>query len=191
MKSVDDLIESSGGGKPYIKLNYPGAKLVGELVDARVGVERDYDTGQPLTWDDGTPKQQLVLDIRIDWERSVGVTTGKGEEQAEVGTLYCKWLQQQAIAAACKAAGVKLSQVGPIALVRLEDGVPSNPKRKPPHQFAAEVARRTAAPGVDSLLSASEPAAPSAAAPAPGSLLGASEPATQPAAAPAPGSLLG
>jgi len=171
VKSVDDLLEGSGGN-PYIKLNYPGAKLVGEVVDARVGVERDYDTGQPVTWDDGTPKQQLVLDIRIDWERSVGVTTGKGDEQAEIGTLYCKWLQQQAIAQACKAAGVKMSQVGPIALVRLEDGTPSNPKRKPPHQFAAEVARRTAAPGVDSLLGASEPAAPPAAAPAPGSLLG-------------------
>jgi len=173
-KSVDDLLE--GSGKPYIKMTRPGSKLVGELVDARVGIERDYDTGQTVTWDDGTPKDQLVVDVQIDWAKSVDITTGKDGERAEVGTLYCKFLQQRAFSDACKVAEVKLSQVGPLALLRLEDGTPRNHKHKPPQQFAAEVAKRTAQPGVDSLLGG-QPAAvePNQVAPvtaAPGSLLG-------------------
>lgn len=179
-RSVDDFLNSTSSGKPYIKFNNVSDKLVGELVEARIGYERDYNTGETVTWPDGSPKEQLQLDIRIDWSKSTGITTGSDGEQAEVGTIYCKYLQQKAVAEACKAKGLKLSEVGPFAMVRLPDGQPRNPRNRPPHQFAAEVDRRVASAGVDSLLGGMAQAEPE---PAP-------QPATPPAA-PAPGSLLG
>jgi hypothetical protein len=137
--SVDDFVQ---GGHPAIKFTRPGAKLVGDIVEARVGVERDYDTGQPAAWPDGTPKQQLVLDVRIDWTRTVDVTAG--DDNADIGTIYCKFLQQRALAAACQTAGIKMSQAGPVTMIRLDDGVPRNPRYKPPQQYQATVAQRTA-----------------------------------------------
>lgn len=183
MTSVDEFMQG-GNNYPQIKINSVGGKLVGDLVEARLVDERDFDTGQIVTWDDNTPRKQLVLDTRVDWAASVDVTTGKDGTREEIGSYFCRFTAKLALQEACETAGIVMSKVGRFAIQRTPDGVPRNPRHKPPQQFVAQVAQRTAEPGVDNMMAATaQPAAaPAAAAP----------PAQQPAAAaPAPGSLLG
>jgi len=153
MTDIDQFLAGSKS-YPLIKINSEGGKVVGDLVAARLVDERDYDTGNIVHWSDGTPRKQIVLDIRIDWPASIDITTGKEGVNEEVGSYYCRFTAQLALREACETAGVPLSQVGRIAIARLKDGVPRNPRNKPPQQFRAEVARATAAAGVDSLLTA-------------------------------------
>lgn len=163
MTNVDDFLEG-GGGLPYIKINQPGGKLVGDLIEARLVNERDYDTGKPILWDDGTPRKQLVLDVRIDWDACIEVTTGKDGVKEETGSYYCRYTAQLALKDACQAASVKMSQVGRFALARTADGTPRNPRHAPPQQFVAKVTGRTADTAVDDLLAQPAQAQPAPAA---------------------------
>ena len=150
-KTADDLLTD---GLPWLKHDVEGAILIGDLIEARVGQARDFDTGEPMTWDDGTPVDQLILDVRVDWGRSKGIAykgEDKGEDRPEVATLYTKYLQQKAFLDACKASELKPSQVGTFAMKREADGVPKG-KRNPPQQFTAQVQQRVASAGADNLL---------------------------------------
>ena len=40
-----------------------GGRVIGE---PELVQQRDYDTGEPLTWDDGRPKKQLIIDVQTD-----------------------------------------------------------------------------------------------------------------------------
>lgn len=149
--SVDDFMAGSGG-YPYTKIDEVGGKLVFDLIEARLVDERDYDTGQVATWDNGEPKKQLVLDVNIDWDKSTGVVTGKDGVKEPVGSYYCKYTAFLALKKACDEAGIKMSQVGRGAIKRTEDGTPRNPRHAPPHQFVAQVSARAASSDVDDLL---------------------------------------
>lgn len=159
MTSVDDFMKG-GSSHPQIKINSVGGKLVGDLIEARLVDERDYDTGQPVTWPNGEPKKQLVLDIRIDWDASVDVTTGKDGVREEIGTYYCRYTAFLALKDACEKASTVMSHVGRLAIARTPDGTPRNPRHAPPQQFVAQVTQRTAEPGVDDLMATT--AAPAA-----------------------------
>jgi len=151
MTSVDDFM-SGTGGYPNTKINSVGGKLVGDLVEARLVDERDYDTGKPVLWDNGEPKKQLVLDVRVDWDASIDVTTGKDGVREEIGSYYCRYTAFLAMREACKEADVKMSQVGRFALARTPDGTARNPRHAPPQQFVAKVTARAAGADVDDLL---------------------------------------
>jgi hypothetical protein len=157
--SVQDFMNSVGGHPP-VKLGSPGDKLVFDLLGVRLVQERDYDTEQPVFEDDGRPRMQLVLDMRIDWAASSGnITTGKDGNQEETGSLYCKRALTFALKQACQDAGCSLEEVGRGAILRLEDGVPRNPRNKPPHQFTAQV-KKAANAAVTDLLNQAGPDTP-------------------------------
>ncbi len=160
MTNVDDFLNGSTS-RPLIKLNNPGSKLVFDLIEARLVQERDFDTGQLVTWDDGKPKKQIVLDVHIDWAASHDISVGKDGQQEPEGSYYVRYTCQLALQQACEAAGVRLSEVGRGAIARTPDGVPKKQGLNPPQQFAAQVQRRIAAAGVDDLLDG-QPAAPAA-----------------------------
>lgn len=160
MSNVDDFMSGSGG-YPLIKLNAVGSKLVGDLVEARLVDERDYDTGETMRWDDGSARKQLVLDVKVDWTASADITTGKDGAREETGSYYCRYTAFLALQKATQEVGCKMSQVGRFALARIEDGKPRNQRHNPPQQFVAKVEKRAAGNGVDDLLGAS--AAPVAA----------------------------
>lgn len=172
MTNVDDFMQG-GGGYPLIKINSVGGKLIGDLVEARLVDERDYDTGQVVTWDDGTPRKQLVLDVRVDWAASVDVTTGKDDVREEIGSYYCRYTAYLAMKEAIATADCKVSEVGRLAIARTPDGVPRSKKHNPPQQFTAQVQRRIAATSVDDLLGETVPvgAGASAGQPTAGDLL--------------------
>jgi hypothetical protein len=153
MTSVDDFVEGASS-LPLIKINSEGGKLIGDVIQARLVDERDYDTGDIVRWDDGNPRKQLVLDIRIDWAASIDVTTGKDGVREETGSYYCRFAAFLAVRDAVQKTGIKMSDVGRIAIARTKDGDPRSPRHKPPQQFVAQVMARTAAPDVDNLMDA-------------------------------------
>lgn len=133
---VDQFLEESGG-YPAVKFDAPGSTLTGDLIAARVGYQRVFGTKEVAKWEDGTPKKQLVLDIKIDSSETKGVTVGDGD--SDTGTVYCKHAAKVALQQACEDAGIKLSQAGRIKLQRTEDGAPPKPGHNPPQQFRAKV----------------------------------------------------
>lgn len=159
MTTVDDFMSGSGG-YPLIKINSEGGKLVGDLVEARLVDERDYNTGEIVRWDNGEPRKQLVLDVRVDWDASADVTTGKDGTRDEIGTYYCRYTAFLALKEACDKANTRMSQVDRLALARTKDGVPRKAGFAPPQQFVAKVTQRAAGVDVDDLLA--EPAQPEA-----------------------------
>jgi hypothetical protein len=179
MTSVDDFL-SGGSRYPLIKLNNPGSKLVWtDLIEARIVQSRNFDTGQPEYWDNdpNKPKQQIVLDVRIDWAASQDITVGADGAQESVGSYYVRYACQIALQDACMAAGCKLSEVGRGAIARTADGIPKRAGANPPQQFAAQVQRRVASSTVDDLLGGTthDPVPPTTPAPQqqrPTSLLG-------------------
>jgi hypothetical protein len=137
--NADDFINESGG-YPTVKFDAEGAILVADLVEPRVGVQRKFGTTEAATWEDGTPKKQLVLDVKVDRAKSNDISIGK-EDDTDVGTVYCKHELKKEIARACDEAGLKLSQVGRIVIRRLEDGPPPKPGFHPTQMFKAKVER--------------------------------------------------
>jgi hypothetical protein len=174
--NVDDFM--SGGSKhPLIRLENVGSTLIGDLVEARLVDERDYDTGEIKRWDDGNPRKQLVIDVRIDWAKSVDITTGKNGIREDVGSYYCRYTAFLAMQEAVKAAGCKMSEVGRLALRRTQDGQPKKAGFGAPQQFVAQVARAAAGASVDDMFAAApaQPAAPAAPAPPPVPAMAASD----------------
>ena len=72
-----DLLE--GGGKSA-KFETVGDTTKGQVVAAESRQQTDYTSGEPLTWDDGNPRMQLVITLATD-ERDPG-SDGRGDESA-------------------------------------------------------------------------------------------------------------
>lgn len=101
---LSDLVRA-----PAIKFEKIGDKANGRIIDARREQARDFDTGAPLVWNDGSPRLQMVLTL----EMPDGTT----------GTLYAKggnftpaegdgFSMQTAIAKAAQEAGATSIAVG-------------------------------------------------------------------------------
>ena len=58
-----DLLE--GGGKSA-KFETVGDTTKGQVVSAESRQQTDYTSGEPLTWDDGNPRMQLVITLATD-----------------------------------------------------------------------------------------------------------------------------
>lgn len=56
----------SGSGSPAFKFEKIGDRLEGIIEDAEARQQRDYDTGEAKTWDDGKPMMELVLTLATD-----------------------------------------------------------------------------------------------------------------------------
>jgi len=56
-----------GGGSKSAKFNTIGASVSGYIVrEPEVKQQTEFGTGRPLTWDDGKPRLQLVVQIQTD-----------------------------------------------------------------------------------------------------------------------------
>lgn len=134
--SVDDFLDE-GSGPPAAKFANVGDVVKGDIIAARVGVQRKFGTGEIDTWDDGTPKRQLQIDLRTD----------DGDVR-----LYCKPTLKEAISDAVKAVGGRLSDGGTLTAKRVEDGEPPKPGFNPRQLFKAKFEPKPATSGdVDSL----------------------------------------
>jgi hypothetical protein len=62
-EDVDDINDFLSGGVPGAAFEEIGDSWTGIVVDFEKVQQTDYDTGVPVTWDDGTPKMMLHVDI--------------------------------------------------------------------------------------------------------------------------------
>jgi hypothetical protein len=75
----DFLMQQGGKSYPFEKI---GDCCVGEVVAAEPRQQTDVDTGEKLTWADGTPRMQLVITIQT--------TERTSDEDDGIRMLYAK-----------------------------------------------------------------------------------------------------
>ena len=105
MSAIADALASGGS---YLKWEHPGTTYTGIITDVQMRQSRKYESTDLDTWDDGTPKMQVVVTIATDYRDQA--------QQDDDGTRMISinlWSgQKKALVAACKAAGVPEPQTG-------------------------------------------------------------------------------
>lgn len=126
----DELL--MGGGAPTCTFPEIGTTWKGEVVDKRTEQQRDFDTGKPLTWDDGSPRLQVVITLQTD-ERDPKIAGDDGRRR-----LFVKGQMLNAIRKAVSDAGAKTVEIGgTLAVQYTSDGEPSRKGMNPPKQYTA------------------------------------------------------
>lgn len=111
MSTLQSLIEGADGIPSAFTKDKPvGTIATGPIVEAGVVQARDYETGAPLTWDDGNPQQQVRVVIQTN-ERDPMRPDDDGKR-----AIFIKWWgdQRKALVDAIKAAGDNDIRVGGI-----------------------------------------------------------------------------
>lgn len=68
MKETNDFLMAQGGKAfPFEKLN---DVVIGEVISAEVRQQTDVETGEKLTWTDGSPRMQLVITLQTSLKSS-------------------------------------------------------------------------------------------------------------------------
>ena len=105
MSAIADALASGG---TYLKWEHPGTTYTGIITDVTMRQSRKYESTDLDTWDDGTPKMQVVVTLATDYRDQA--------QQDDDGTRMISinlWSgQKKALVAACKAAGVTEPQAG-------------------------------------------------------------------------------
>jgi hypothetical protein len=164
--SYDDATDFLLGGEKIrsAKFERAGDTIKGTIVDAQVRQQTDISTGEMLTWDDGKPKNQLVITLQTDLREPAG----QGEDPDDGRRrLYVKGSTKSesksmtvAVRDALRAAKAQRLEVGATLAVRYTgDGVATTRGFTPPKQYAAKY--EPPAAGVDDFLGTA-PAAPAA-----------------------------
>ena len=105
MSAIADALASGGS---YLKWEHPGTTYTGIITDVAMRQSRKYESTDLDTWEDGTPKMQVVVTLATDY-RDQSQHDDDGTRMASINL----WSgQKKALLAACKAAGVPEPQVG-------------------------------------------------------------------------------
>ena len=105
MSAIADALASGGS---YLKWEHPGTSYTGVITDVAMRQSRKYESTDLDTWDDGTPKMQIVITLTTDY-RDQAQQDDDGTRMASINL----WSgQKKALVAACKAAGVTEPEVG-------------------------------------------------------------------------------
>lgn len=113
--SIDPNDFLLSGGVPAAKFPTIGTTVKGAVVSSEVTQQTDFQTGKPLTWDDGSPRQQVVITLQTDL-RDPEVTDDTGLRK-----LYVKGQMTAALRDALRAAGARLEVGGTLAVQYTED----------------------------------------------------------------------
>ena len=105
MSAIADALASGG---TYLKWEHPGTTYTGIITDVTMRQSRKYESTELDTWEDNTPKMQVVVTLATDYVDQA--------HQDDDGTRMISinlWSgQKKALVSACKAAGVGEPQVG-------------------------------------------------------------------------------
>lgn len=102
MSDVDKFLM---GGAPSAKFESIGAKVSGVITDEpTISQQTDFDSGELLFWNDGSPRNQMVVTLDTD-ERKDADDDGSRR-------LYVKSNLQKAVTSAVKAVGAPGLRVG-------------------------------------------------------------------------------
>lgn len=153
MSAIADALASGG---TYLKWEHPGTTYTGIITDVTMRQSRKYESTDLDTWDDGTPKMQVVVTLATDYRDQA--------QQDDDGTRMISinlWSgQKKALVAACKAAGVTEPQTGQRFTATHVSGIGN---AKAPRVF--EYALTAGPSGVAAVLDVEPAAAPAPAAP--------------------------
>jgi hypothetical protein len=96
-----------GGGVPSAKFDKPGDSVSGPITTKpELMQQRDFASGDPLVWDDGTPRMQLKVII------DTGQTDPDIEDDDGLRALYLKRGLLTAVRSALRKAGCRDLEVG-------------------------------------------------------------------------------
>ena len=121
--SYDDVNNAlmGGGGRSAVFKKH-GDRVWGEIINSSRMQQRDFDSGDLLTWDDGNPRMQIVISLQTD-ER-------EDDEDDGVRKVYIKEPSQLLAAmrqAVTKAGAKGIANGGKFLVQYVSDG---EPKRK-------------------------------------------------------------
>ncbi|QFG08914.1 hypothetical protein PBI_MALAGASYROSE_66 [Mycobacterium phage MalagasyRose] len=143
----------AGGGVPSGKFKSHGDTVGGPIAEDPTEQQQTNMNGEPLFWDNGDPRKQLVVTVQTD-ARDPEIEDDDGKRR-----LFIKGELRKAVQKAVLDAGAKgLDVGGELNVTYIGDGTPARPGLTPPKLYSATYAKpkATAAPA----------AAPAAAAPA-------------------------
>jgi hypothetical protein len=164
--SIDALDQILSGGGSTFKFQSPGDTVTGVIENIQVRQVTDFDTGKPDFWDNGDPKQQVVVTLNTDLR-----DPSNADDDGSRNVYIKGWGgQRQAFIAAVKEAGGHKPAAGDtFTATYIGDG------EKPARGYAPKLFKYTVTPGTPGLDAiVSQPPAQAAA------------PAVQPTQAPAP-----
>jgi hypothetical protein len=112
---LDDLF--TGGGAPAASFAAIGDSISGTIVNAEARQQTDFDSGEPLTWDNGDPRMEVVLTLSTKL-RDPEIEDDEGERR-----LFCRGQMLTAMRGAVKKAKDKKPRIGGrITVTYSEDG---------------------------------------------------------------------
>lgn len=105
-QDLEKLLAGAGGAKTA-QFTSPGDMVTGPVIEAYVRDALEFGTGAPMHWQDGSPRQNVVVVVQAD-----GVPPT--EEDDGKRAIYIKWWGQQreAFTGAIKSAGVVKPEPG-------------------------------------------------------------------------------
>jgi hypothetical protein len=129
--SVENFLNS--GGAPAAKFPNIGSVVKGTVEEASVAQQTDFATGAPLTWDDGSPRMQLVITLATE-ERDPSIDNDTGKRR-----VFVKGQMLTAVKEAIRQAGAKSIEVGDtLAIQYKSDGEPPKAGFHAPKIYAAQ-----------------------------------------------------
>jgi hypothetical protein len=146
------------GGTPAVKFPTVGTTVSGTVAsDPEVRQATQFGTGEPLFWDDGRPKMEIVLTIVTD-ARDPEIDGDDGTRR-----VFIKGQMLTAARQAISNAKVKnFAPGGKVTITYARDGKPSKPGYNPPKEYTMSYE----APSLENMVAPEAPA-PAAAPAAP------------------------
>jgi len=126
---VNDFLTRSGA--PSAKFPTVGTTCKGTVVAAEKTQQTDID-GNPLTWDNGDPRWQVVITLQTD-DRDPAIDGDAGERR-----LFAKAQMLNAIKEAIRTAGARGLDVGATLAVQYVDDGEAKPGRTAPKIYRAQ-----------------------------------------------------
>jgi hypothetical protein len=145
------------GGVTSAKFEAIGAMVSGTICrKPEVQQQREIDTGKPKFWDDGKPRQQIVVHLQTS-ARDPAV-----EDDDGIRALYVRGNMLRAVREAVRKAGATLTVGGVLAVTYTGDGEQKNRGFNAPKLYSATYAppRDAGDAAVADVLDAAPPAAP-------------------------------
>jgi hypothetical protein len=134
MSSGNDLLMS--GGTPWAKFPVIGSEVDGIVVsEPEARQQRDYDDNTPLTWPNGDPRMEVVVDLDTA-ERDPNVEGDTGRR-----ALHIKGFMTEAVRKAVRAVGADGLEIGGRLRVRYTADGEKKGRNDPPKLYAAVYAR--------------------------------------------------
>lgn len=146
-------------GVPSAKFPAPGTTVRGRITQRpEVQQQRDFDSGELLVWDDGSPRKQIKIVLATD-DHDPEVPDDDGTR-----AVYVKGYMLKAVQSAMRKAKAKLEVGGELEITYTQDGEVKKRGMNPPKLYSAVYTPAAEASVEDALAEADReaPAAPAA-----------------------------